>query len=332
MGNPTIIDVANACGVSVKTVSRVLNDAPNVSKKMRHQVDKAIKELGYTPSSLARGLRTGTSKSIGIIVDDISDPFFSEALGGIEKVLRQNGYRISAVSSYRDRAVERELVKELMATKCAGLLIAPTSQEDEWREKISVPVTYFDRDPLVSKGSVVVVEDRKAAFRATEHLISHGHTRIAVIGDHPILPTTIERYEGYVAALAKHNIDVDDSIVFLNCANTTEAIERIRQLDRDGGFDNFTAILSTGSRQTLGCVTAMTNEQRQRIALVSFGDFVTLSAMTPPITVIDHNPRQLGERAAQVLLQSIKENTPKERIIIGSPLIARGSGEIHASR
>lgn len=329
--NATLKDVARRAGVSTKTASRVLNDHPSVAPDTRSAVLAAMEHLDYMPDPAARSLRVGVDRSVGILLDSIGDIFFAELAASIESALDERGYRSMIVSSNRDRAREVEAVNAFVQRRCAGMIVAPLSSDSLAGMKLrGTPVVFVDRVGSVARSQSVVVDDIALSERATDHLIAHGHTRIALISDHPTMITTRDRHEGYLRAMAKHGIEVDARLI---CTDVPEATEVFPVLERLLALDEPpTAILSTNSRLSLGVVPALHQFSRTDIALLSYGDFALAGSLSPAVSVIDHSATAIGAAAVAALLPLLEGNEPSGEKVIYLParLLPRGSGELRA--
>lgn len=326
----TLKDVARRAGVSIKTASRVLNEHPNVAPATRSAVRLAMSDLEYVPDPAARSLRAGTDRSIGVLIDAIGDVFFAELAAGIEAALDERGYRSIIVSSNRDRDRENENVSMFVQRRCAGMIVAPLARDSLSTARLrGTPVVFVDRVGGAPGAQSVVVDDAALSCAATEHLINHGHTRIALISDVPYMETTRNRHLGYREAMAAHGIPVDEDLI---CDDAPEASSVIPVLERVLALEEPpTAILSTNSRLTLGLLPSLHQFGRTDIALISFGDFAMADSLSPAVTVIDHSARAIGEAAVEALLGRIEgeEQATSDSVIhVDARLIARGSGEL----
>ncbi len=328
---PTLKDVAGLAKVSIKTVSRVINDDPHVAPQTRGEVTRAIEMLGYVPDPAARSLRAGTDRTVGVVVDSNGDIFFAELVAKVEEILDEAGYHALIASSNRDRARERETVLSLVQRRTAGLIVAPTSEVSLDGLPIrDTPVVFVDRVGSMPGAQSVVADDRGLARLATEHLIRHGHRRIAVISDVEAVATTRERHLGYRDALAAAGIALDESLVRPDCPDAPAVIGALGALLE--AAEPPTAILSTSSRLSLGIVPVLHQHGRTDIALVSYGDFAMADSLSPAVTVIDHSASAMGEAAARSLVARLlgpPEQDPLPSVIqVPARLIPRGSGEL----
>jgi LacI family transcriptional regulator len=326
---PTMRDVSRLAGVSVKTISRVINDDPAVAPATAERVQAAIRELGFQPNLVARSLRVGRDDAVGVVVENIADPFFAEMTSAIEQIARERGMFVIIASAGYAPENERAVVNGIASRHVAGLIISPTSGDHSYlaRERLRFPVVFVDRPPVQYDVDAVLVDNEGATRMAVEHLIKHGHRRIAFVGDRLHMYTTRLRYQGFRAAMRDAGITVDERLVragALETQNSTEAMEQL--LEFEGGL---TAVISANARASLGVVRALHRRGRTDIAHVSFDDFQGAESLTPPVTVIYQDPRQMGRQAAALLFDRISgEPGPTQRVVLPVKLIVRGSGEL----
>ena len=326
-GAPRLLDVANAVGVSLRTASRVLNDDPRVAPETRQRVREAMLDLRFQPDEMARSLRAGTDTAIGFVVESISDPFFAEVIDAVELEMYRHGRPVLVTSTRRDQDRERDVIGRMMQRRICGLLLCPTGDDHSWLDPGRVPVVLVDRPAPGLAADLVEIDDHRAAFDATAHLIAHGHRRIAYIGDTPAIPTSAARLRGYRDALARQRVEADERLV--NCGGATSQAAAQAVCAMVSGARPPTAILSATTRASLGVVPALHSAGRTDIALISFGDFPMADALRPAVTVVDHPGHEIGRVAAARLLARLSQPAlPVERIQVPARIIERGSGEL----
>jgi LacI family transcriptional regulator len=322
-----LTDVAAAAGTSTKTASRVLNGDPRVAEETRARVEQAIAELDYRPDPLARSLRKGTDETIGVVVDSIADPFFASVTGEIEKAAFARGLTVTVASTGRSADRERTLLDGLTRRRVAGLIVVPASKNHEYLRELPCALVFVDRSPVGLDVDAVLVDDYAGARTAVGHLISHGHRRIAFLGDEPSLQTSALRLAGYRAEFAAAGIEIPEDLVQANCPGIAEAAVRTAELLT--GTAPPTAIFSSNARCSMGVAPVLHSMSRTDVALVCFGDFFMADALQPAVTVIDHSPEVIGQLAAQRLFHRMSGATePAARIEAPLHLIPRGSGEL----
>ena len=326
-GTARLLDVANAAGVSLRTASRVLNDDPRVAADTRQRVQEAMLDLRFQPDEMARSLRAGTDTAVGFVVESISDPFFAEVIDAVELEMSRHGRSVLVASTRRDHDRERDLIGRMMQRRISGLLLSPTGGDHSWLDPRRAPVVLVDRPAPGLSADLIEIDDHRAAFDATAHLISYGHRRIAYVGDTPAIPTSAARLRGYRDALARHRVEADERLV--NCDGATSQAAARAVTAMLGGDRPPTAILSAATRASLGVVPALHAAGRTDIALVSFGDFPMADALRPAVTVVDHPAAEIGRAAAARLLARLGHPAlPVERIQVPAAIIERGSGEL----
>jgi LacI family transcriptional regulator len=331
MGDNIILrDVARAAGVSMRTASRVLNNDPHVADVTRRRVQDVIRDLSYVPDSAARSLRAGTDATIGLVVESVDDPFFAKLVAAVELAASETDRSVLIASTHRDPQRERSLVGQLIRRRVSGLLLAPTTGDHSWLQPVSAttPVVLVDRPAPGLRADLVGVDDRAATARAVEHLMSHGHRRIAYVGDHPDVPTSRARLAGFRETVAARGLDGSDRLVRADCPDAPSAAQATRRLLAE---EAPTAIISAATRCSLGVVPALHAARRTDVALVSFGDFAMADALQPAVTVLDHPADAVGLAAVRRLTARLAEpDLPVVTTHVAVPLIARGSGELPA--
>jgi LacI family transcriptional regulator len=295
----TMRDVAARAGVSAKTVSRVFNDDPHVLPATRARVEAALHELKYVPNTLATTFRAGRARAIGVAVPDLVDPFFAAIAKAAAEVAADNGMSVLVTSLGEDPSRERPTVESLLSQSLTGLVIAAVSDDQSYLATWSThtPIVCVDREPVRAAVDTFVEDDHGGAYTATAHLLSHGHRRIAFLGDTAALPTTRHRLAGYSAALADAGLTVEEELVALAASDRAGAEAALRRLA--ALTDPPTALFSSNARSTMAAIPALA---RCRLAVAAFGDFPLADVLSPAMTVIDQDPAALGRLAAQRVL------------------------------
>lgn len=326
---PTLRDVSVLASVSIKTVSRVINNDPAVAAGTARRVQAAIDELGFHPDPVARSLRSGRDDALGLIVENIADPFMSEVTCAVEEVARERGMFVVISSAGYAPENEQVVVTGLANRRVAGLVLTPTSGDHSYlaTDRLRVPVVFVDRPPIQYDADTVVTDNEGGARLATSHLIKYGHRRIAFVGDRLHIYTTRLRYQGYRAAMAAAGLPVDERLVRSDATaleDSTFAMSQLLAL-----ADGPTAVMSSSHRTSLGVVRALHQNGRTDLAHVSFDDFIGAESLTPPVTAIYQDPQRMGRQAAALLFDRINGDTgPFRRVLLPVRLIVRGSGEM----
>ena len=329
-------DVAAVAGVSVSTVSRVVNGSP-VAADLAVKVQDAVALLGYRHNHTAGALRRadGASRTIGLIVEDVSNPFFSAIHRGIEEIARARGVVTFAGSSDEEPERERELIDALLARRVDGLIIAPTATEriQLLRDVAAgLALAFVDRPPVSIDADCVLSDNRGGAERAVTHLILQGHRRIGFLGDRPGVYTASERLAGYRAALARAGIPEDQGLVRHPRHRAMDAYALTGELMRSS--DAPTALFTSQNLITVEALRALHDLGHQtEVALVGFDDVPLAEAIEPAVTVVAQDARDLGRQAAQLLFSRLDGyDGSARRRILDTPLITRGSGELPPRR
>lgn len=320
--------MAELAGVSIKTVSRVVTGSGSVSPDTRRRVEDAVAVLSYVPNLAARSLRVGVGDTIGVVVDSIADPFFASLTAAIEQESLARGMSVVIGSTGRDPARVSGQVRRLVQQRVRGIVVAPVAHETDLAGAIGGhPAVFVDRTADVPGVDTVRVADRAAARSAVAHLIGHGHRRIAFFGDTDEVATIVERRLGYRDALRAAGIAADPRLIVDRCGERDAAAAAT--LGLLAGSSGTTAIFASNPRAAIGVIAALHGTGRTDVALVSFGDFPLAAAVSPAVTVIDHDPSLMGSAAAGRLLARLAgDASPAVDIRVETPLIVRGSGEL----
>ena len=329
-------DVAAVADVSLATVSRVVNGNDDVNADLRERVERAVELLGYRRDIVASALRRSDalSATIGLVLEDVSNPFFASVYRGVEDAARARGVLALAGSSDDDAERERELADGFCARRVDGLLIAVSGRGDEShlaRDRAAgVPVVFVDRPPRSLKADVVLVDNAGGMATAVEHLLAHGHRRIGYLGDRQRVFTAAERLRGYTEALSHHGIAVDEALIRLELADSKSACAAAAGLLSSP--DPPSALVGGQNLITIGALRALREHGRQHeVAIVGFDDVALGDLIDPGVTVMAQDPVEIGRRAADLLFARIDGDDRRPvRIVLPTRLLARGSGEIPA--
>lgn len=327
----TMVDVANAAGVSLKTVSRVINGEPGVRPATGEKVISAATALRYERNDIAASLRHGArSFTLGLVIEDVANPFYSAIAQAVEERARERASMLITASAREDPVRERELVTALLRRRVDALFVVPTGDDHRYIRDAGFDTTtvFLDRPPARMKADTVLVENAAGAQRAVEHLLAAGHTRIAFVGDDVRLFTARERLRGYRKALARAGVADDPTLVAPGNATSAAAIEATAELMSLPPHRRPTAIFTGNNRCTVGALHAL-NGKRRRVALVGFDDFELADLLG--VTVIRTDPQQIGQLAAELAFARIDgDDGQPRRLVVPAQLVPRGSGEIPA--
>ncbi|MET9420505.1 LacI family DNA-binding transcriptional regulator [Streptomyces sp. NPDC006540] len=320
-------DVAARAGVGLKTVSRVVNGEPGVTPDTERRVQEAIESLGFRRNDSARVLRKGRTASIGLVLEDLADPFYGPLSRAVEEVARAHGALLINGSSAEDPEREQELALALCARRVDGLIVIPAGDDHRYLEpemKAGVATVFVDRPPGRIDADVVLSDSFGGARAGVAHLIAHGHRRIAFIGDQPRIHTAVERLRGYRAAMEDAGLMIDDSWVALG----STAPERVQEAVKSvlAGPEPVTAIFAGNNRVTVTAVRVLAGHDH-RVALVGFDDIELADLLG--ITVIAQDAAALGRTAAERLFRRLDGvNDEPAQVALETVLVPRGSGEI----
>lgn len=323
-------DVAKAAAVSLKTVSRVVNDEGGVRPETAARVHEAIVTLGFRRNDMARVLRQGRSSgTLGLVIEDVANPFYSDITRAVERVARSRGYLVIAGSSDEDPERERDLVRTLCERRVEGLLIVPAGDDHRFLLPdlhVGMAVVFMDRPPGGIQADTILIDNVDGARQATEHLLAHGHRRIGMVGDLPRIFTAVERHQGYAETMKDAGIGVDEQLIKLGPHDVAAAETASRELL--GLSDPPTAIFAGNNRNTIGALRAI-QATGSRAALIGFDDFELADMLATPVSVVTHSPAKMGRQAAELLCRRLAgDKAPPQRIRLPVGLVPRGSGEV----
>ena len=327
---PTLRDVAELAGVSFKTVARVINGEPGVRPETAERVMAAVRQLGFRRNVLAAHLKTGLRRdTIGLVIDDVSNPFFATLARAIEDVTWPRGIQVIIASSDRDPGRERAVIDSLVAQRVGGLLVVPIGRDHRYlaREmRLGTAVVFLDRPQGHLRADTLLVQSFDGSRLAVRHLIAHGHERIAIVGHALEVYTMVERFRGYRSAFAEAGIALDERLA----RHDAEDVESARMAGAAllASQSPPTAFFGANNQMTVGLIEAMTSAGR-RIAIVGFDDFELAGSLVPPVTVVRPDVRELGRLAAELLLRRMEGwSGAPQKLILPVELVERGSGEI----
>ncbi|MGH3712959.1 MAG: LacI family DNA-binding transcriptional regulator [Micromonosporaceae bacterium] len=325
---PTIKDVAARAGVSIKTVSRVINDEPRVSPETTKIVMDAITALGFRRNDAARTLRQGSTVTLGLVLEDFSDPFSSTLTAAVEQQVHRHGYTLLAGTSAEDSDRERELITTFCARRVSGLIVVPTAGRHQYLLPdiaAGVAVVFVDR-PTDLDVDTVLSDNIGGARTGVLHLVRQGHRRIGFLGDRPDIYTAAERLAGYRDALSSAGLAVDAALIEMappSVSGMRDALARML-----AGPDPATAVFTGNGPLTVAALQVF-REYAERPALVGFDDFALADLVSPGITVVAQDPAALGRTAADLLVRRLAGHAgPAQKVVLPTALIPRGSGEL----
>lgn len=325
---PTMKDVAARAGVGLKTVSRVVNAESGVTPETEARVQAAIAELGFRRNDSARMLRKGRTASIGLLLEDIGDPFSSALSRAVEETARANSALLFTGSSAEHPEGERELALAFCARRVDGLVIVPAGNDHRYllpEIDAGIATVFVDRPAQRIDADAVLSDNAGGAGSGVAHLIRHGHRRIGFLGDLPNIHTSAERLRGYTEAMAGAGLPVEQDWIVTgrtDQAAVSAAVDRLTSGPRP-----VTALFTGNNRITLAVLRRLPALSR-RPALVGFDDLELADLLTPGLTVVAQDPALLGRTAAELLFQRLNgDSGAPRRVQLPTTLIPRGSGE-----
>ncbi|WP_109508078.1 LacI family DNA-binding transcriptional regulator [Nocardioides speluncae] len=327
----TMKDVAALSGVSLKTVSRVVNEESPVSDDLRTRVLKAIDQLDYRHNWAASNLRrrVGRARVLGVLLQDLANSFSSGLLRALEDACHERGIALLAASLDEEPDRERLLVADLVSRRVDGLVLMPATEQQRYLEaelRAGLPTVFVDRRPRGVDADSVTVDNLAGGYDAARHLLQHGHRRIAVLSDLLTITTAQHRIEGVHRAMREASVEPDPALVRTDI-RTSEDAELILA-DLLAGEDPPTGVIALRNILSIGTLRAVRYAGASgRVAVVGFDDFPTAELMD--LTVIRQDVAQLGARAAELVLGRLDgEDSPPQHVVVPHTLIERGSGEI----
>lgn len=330
----TIIDIAKVMGLAVSTVSRALRDHPDTNAQTRKAVKKMAEELNYQPNSLAQRLSKRETQTIGVIIPDIETYFFSSILTGIQHVASEAGYKVMVCQSNECHNTEVAHTHALMTNWVDGLIICHSKETKSYDHikmylKKGIPIVHFDRVCEEVETSKVILDDTNGSFIVTEHLINQGCQRIAAISGPEHLFVSKKRLEGYRKALKKHNIKLDNSLVFYTDLTIKSVLATVDQLlARDIPVDAIFSIFDAGAIRVLAHLKQLGLKIPRDICVASFGNEPMGEYIEPGLTSFDPQTFKIGETAAQLFLDQIimgEDYKTETRMIKGSLIIRKST-------
>jgi LacI family transcriptional regulator len=323
---PTLRDVAERAGVSLKTASRAVNGEAGVSAGVASAVSEAVAELGYTRHEGAAGLRRGgqSTRSLGLVIEDITNPFYAVIAGAIEERARERGFVLLSTSSNEDPEREAELLRAFCERRVDGLAIVPSASDHSFLAQEvdrGTAVVFVDRPSTGLLADTVISDNRVGASQGVAHLLQAGHRRIAFVGDHQSIATARHRHDGYADALGTEGLGVDPALVRTGIHDTQAAWDAARSLlDL---VDPPTAIFTGNNLITVGVYRSLRNH-RADVAMVGFDDFELADLLDPPVTVVAQDTRTMGLEAARLLLDRIdRPGGPPQTLTLPTTLVVR---------
>ena len=325
----TIKEVSKLAGVSKATVSRVINGNQSVSPDSRDKVMKAMKELGYKPNALAQALATNRSKTIGMVVSDLSGAFFGPMMKSAEKVIREAGWQMVVTNGQGQESYEREAIEFLQNRPVDALIVTPYAFPEEELAEVNeqgTPVVVVNREIEGFTDNCIYLDNILGGYLATKHLIEKGHRNIAHLCGHLTHADAQERLEGYKKALAEFDIAYDPALVFEEDYNEGGGHRACRQLLESGA--EFTAIFCGNDGIAIGVNQELRLNGKSvpdDVSLVGYDDVSFAQYLTPALTTVHFPVEEMGVQAAELALKQIKKSNTVINHRLEPKLIERDS-------
>jgi LacI family transcriptional regulator len=333
----TIKDIAKALGLSSSTVSRALRDSYEISPKTKERVLLYAKEYNYSPNPIALSLKEKRSSSIGVLVSEIANSFFSQVINGIESVAQENGYNVIIAQSKEDFNKEVSSIQYLASRSVDGIILSVSSETSTFNHvkqlyDRGMNMVSFDRLVDFEDIHKVAVDNYKAAYEATTHFIENGYKNIACFANASYLSITQERLKGYEAALSEAGIPMEESLVKY-CAHggmvRTEIEISLSELWKQKKRPD--ALLAASDRlstNSIGILKEMGIEIPRDIALIGFTNSVNADIFNPSLSAVVQPAFEMGRKATELLIAQIENNKPVtnfEQVVMDTELILRNS-------
>ncbi|MCI1679331.1 MAG: HTH-type transcriptional regulator GalR [Ewingella americana] len=323
----TIKDVARLAGVSVATVSRVINHSPKASDSSREAVLSAMQHLQYHPNANARALAQQSTETLGLIVADVSDPFFGAMVKAVEQVAYATGNFLLIGNGYHNVDKERQAIEQLIRHRCAALVVhAKMLPDDELQSLMKqIPgMVLINRTLAGFEQRCVALDDRYGAWLATRHLIQSGHQRIAILCSNHGISDASDRLQGYLDALQEHNIPVDDKLIAY--AEPDEIGGEQAMADLLGLGRSFTAVTCYNDSMAAGALSVLSDNSIDvptDISLVGFDDVLISRYLRPRLTTVRYPVVAMANQAAQLALALANNQPLPETTHMFSPTLVR---------
>lgn len=329
----TMKQVAALAGVGTKTVSRVVNDEPNVAPGTAQRVWDAVRALDYHVDLQAGSLRRtdGRTRTLGLLISSVDNPFAGAIHRAVEDAATERGVAVFASSLDDDADREERAVTAFLQRRVDGLILTTAGRRQNYVAQLQdrgIPVVYVDREPAGTEADSVTSDNRAAARAGTEWLISHGHRRIALLADRREIPTAAERERGFLDAARDAGIPTAQTPVIAGLRDADAAHRALRALLESDQPP--TAVFSAQNLITIGAIHALREAGAEHsVALVGFDDVPLADLLDPGITVIAQDPQEIGRVAVARIFERLEgDSSPPLHHVVPTSFVPRGSGEI----
>ncbi|MDP2570673.1 HTH-type transcriptional repressor PurR [Vibrio penaeicida] len=326
----TIKDVARLAGVSTTTVSHVINKTRFVAETTQEKVKKAVEELNYAPSAVARSLKCNTTRTIGMLVTQSSNPFFAEVVDGVESYCYRQGYTLILCNTGGIYEKQRDYIRMLAEKRVDGILVMCSDLTEDLREMLdahsSIPKVIMDWGPESSQADKIIDNSEEGGYLATKYLLDNGHTDIACLTGHEEKVACIERVIGYKRALREYDIEFKQERILVGnfeCDTAVLAADKILAME-----NRPTAVFCFNDLMALGVISRL-QENGVRvpddISIIGYDNIELSGYFSPPLTTVHQPKRRVGKTAFEILLQRIKDKEHDKRIFEMHPEVVERS-------
>lgn len=315
----TIHDVAETAGVSYQTVSRVLNNRPDVAESTRQRVLQAIDEMGYRPSAVARSLATQRTHLLGLVTIDYEDPFYAGVASGVQNEVQKFGWMLVITSNARNRALEQEYVRRLRERQVEGLVVIrdsflkPEIDLQEPLEDVDIPLVVVCQSYLSGNFACLDIDNIEGAWQVTRHLLEAGHRQIAMVTAPETYQVTFDRTKGYLKALDEYGVKPDRDLIVEGDWLIEDGYRATRELLRRKR--SFTALFCQNDYMAIGAMQVFREagiRVPEDVSLVGYDDLAISAHLDPPLTTIWQPKLELGAMAVKLVMGQIETGLPAD--------------------
>lgn len=312
----TIYEVSNLAGVSLATVSRVINNNARVSEKTKQKVLDAMVQLGYRPNSIAQSLASNCSNSVGVLVSELNGAFFGQMMAGIEAELRAAGKHVIITTGHSDEEKEKEGIEFLISRNCDALIVHVEGLSDEYLIELtkgSTPIIFMSRFVETIENHCISLDNELGGYLATKNLLEHGHKDIAYIAGPQVKPDAKARFTGHQKALQEHGIAFDNTLYFEGDFCETGGIDGLKYF-LDNGV-TFTSLVCANDEMASGAMTYAREHGislPQDLSVIGFDNIIFSRHIYPKLTTIDNPVGEMGHMAAKLVLKNVYKKTDED--------------------
>jgi len=332
--NVTLKEVAAELGVSTMTVSRAINNRPNVDEQTKKKIMEVVTRMGYTPNLVAKSLISSKTYTIGVVIPEISHSFFPEVVKGIEEVANSHNYQIFLTNTSDSFEKEKAVIEALRAKRVDGILISTSLTNNDYSfykrlVESGLPMVFFDRCISDVGISCIGVNDKSASRQITEHLINKGYKRIGYLSGPKQLSIGKDRFEGFMEAMLLHNLPVDENLIIENGFNEKGGYHAMNKLLELPVSQRPRAVVAVNDPVAFGAMDAIREAGLripEDIAIVGFTNDIRASLVNPPLTTVHQPAFEVGKKAASKIIKTIEyEDEPVENVELITKLVIRQS-------